>query len=67
MATYRLTFHSDSFGSAKFIEFEGRSAADALEVMEHEQAGRHAELSVDDRRIAILRRSRGAKGLWFVD
>ncbi len=67
MITYRLTFHDDHLGAAKYVEFEGRSPADALPHLANERPGRRAELSRSGNYIATLRRTATTEGLWIVD
>lgn len=67
MITYRLTFRNDHLGAAKYVEFEGRSPADAFPHLANERPGRCAELSHGGTHIATLRRTANADGLWILD
>lgn len=67
MIAYRLTFQDDHLGAAKYVEFEGKSAADALPHLANERPGRRADLSHSGTYIATLRRTANTDGLWIVD
>ena len=57
MTRFSLTFHQCRFGAAKNVDFEGRSAADALAFIVREPCGQRADLSVSGRHLATLRRA----------
>lgn len=64
MPLYRLVFSDDGIGVARYIEFEGRSAASALEILSGERDSRRAELWTEGSVVAEILLDRF--GIWQI-
>ncbi|GGD73212.1 hypothetical protein [Croceicoccus mobilis] len=67
MQSFRLKLTDDGIGLEKFIDFDGRDAGAALEVLDNEAAGRRAELWSGEQFVCALTRDSDGGGFWQVN